>query len=227
MKFRVILDSLYLNGQFINELVANNMSYIITAKELHQKNLFNVFDTSINKVIHSITRDGKEYVYEYVHDLPLNEIDKEILLTVVKYKEINIESNKIIFSSSWATDFKVNESNVEIFTQVARSRGRIENEIFNTLKNQGYDFEHNFGHGNKNLCTNMLTLMLIGFCIDQIQQATNKDFEEALKFCQNKKALWENLNAYYNTHIINSWETLYLALANKVRKIELKDLIHN
>jgi len=31
--------------------------------------------------------------------------------------------------------------------QGARARWRIENETFNTLKNQGYHFEHNFGHG--------------------------------------------------------------------------------
>ena len=98
------------------------MSYIITAKKSHQKNLFNEFDTSVNKVLHSITKDAKECVYEYAHDLHLNESNKDILVTLVKYKEINIENNKITFSSSWDTDFKVNESNVETFTQVARSR---------------------------------------------------------------------------------------------------------
>jgi hypothetical protein len=30
-----------------------------------------------------------------------------------------------------------------------RARWRIENETFNTLKNQGYHFEPNFGHGPK------------------------------------------------------------------------------
>ena len=50
MRLRVILDVLYLNGPFINELVANNMSYIITATESHQKNLFIAFDNSNNKV---------------------------------------------------------------------------------------------------------------------------------------------------------------------------------
>jgi hypothetical protein len=32
-----------------------------------------------------------------------------------------------------------------------RARWKIENETFNTLKNQGYQFEHNFGHGKQNL----------------------------------------------------------------------------
>ena len=35
----------------------------------------------------------------------------------------------------------------------ARARWKIENETFNTLKNQGYHFEHNFGHGHQHLST--------------------------------------------------------------------------
>jgi len=30
-----------------------------------------------------------------------------------------------------------------------RARWKIENETFNTLKNQGYHYEHNFGHGQQ------------------------------------------------------------------------------
>ena len=34
------------------------------------------------------------------------------------------------------------------------TRWKIENETFNTLKNQGYHAEHNFGHGNQYLAYN-------------------------------------------------------------------------
>jgi len=38
------------------------------------------------------------------------------------------------------------------------------------LKNQGYNFEHNYGHGNKYLSTVMAHLMLLAFFVDQILQ---------------------------------------------------------
>ena len=41
----------------------------------------------------------------------------------------------------------------------ARARWKIENETFNTLKNQGYHFEHNFGHGYRHLSTVFAHLM--------------------------------------------------------------------
>ena len=37
---------------------------------------------------------------------------------------------------------------------------KIENETFNTLKNQGYNFEHNYGHGNENLSVFFALLMI-------------------------------------------------------------------
>jgi hypothetical protein len=38
------------------------------------------------------------------------------------------------------------------------------------LKNQGYHFEHNYGHGGRNLATVLALLMMLAFLIDQIQQ---------------------------------------------------------
>ena len=52
---------------------------------------------------------------------------------------------------SWVTDLRVNKGTVYRLMQGARARWRIENETFNTLKNQGYHFEHNFGHGYQHL----------------------------------------------------------------------------
>jgi hypothetical protein len=39
----------------------------------------------------------------------------------------------------------------------------VENEGNNVLKTKGYHFEHNFGHGEENLSTLLLTLLLFAF----------------------------------------------------------------
>ena len=46
----------------------------------------------------------------------------------------------------------------------------IENETFNTLKNQGYNFEHNYGHGEQHLSVVFAMLMMLAFLVDQAQQ---------------------------------------------------------
>src|SRR2546427_9505695 len=44
-----------------------------------------------------------------------------------------------------------------------------ENETFNTLKNQGYNFEHNYGHGEQHLSGVCAVLRMLAFLVDQTQ----------------------------------------------------------
>nr|VFJ61124.1 MAG: hypothetical protein BECKFM1743A_GA0114220_102792 [Candidatus Kentron sp. FM] len=90
-----------------------------------------------------------------------------------------------------------------------RARWKIENETFNTLKNQGYHFEHNFGHGYKHLTTVLMHLMMLAFLIDQIQQLCCPMFRAALTTAQRKIYLWRKLRSRFDLCRIASWEALY------------------
>jgi len=81
---------------------------------------------------------------------------------------------KITATHSWITDLRVTEDNVEKLVKGGRSRWKIENECFNTLKNQGYHLEHNYGHGEKNLSYNFYLLTLLAFYFHQIFELTDK-----------------------------------------------------
>ena len=97
-----------------------------------------------------------------------------------------------------------------------RARWKIENETFNTLKNQGYQFEHNFGHGKKPLSTVLAYLMFIAFLIDQVQQFSCKYFKAALKKCRRRIKLWEKLRGLFLNYFIDNWGHLYTAIINGV-----------
>ena len=47
----------------------------------------------------------------------------------------------------WVTDIELTKDTVEAVMRGGRCRWHIENQTFNTLKNQGYNIEHNYGHG--------------------------------------------------------------------------------
>jgi hypothetical protein len=71
-------------------------------------------------------------------------------------------------------------------------------ETFNSLKNQGYEFEHNFGHGYKNLSVTMAYLMMIAFLFDQLQELSCLHFQKALAERFGKRIrLWEKMKAAY------------------------------
>jgi hypothetical protein len=67
---------------------------------------------------------------------------------------------------SWVTDLIITEENARWLIRGARPRWKIENETFNTLKNQGYHFEHNDGHGEQHLSVAFVMLMMLAFLVD-------------------------------------------------------------
>ena len=95
----------------------------------------------------------------------------------------------------------------------ARARWHIENETFNTLKNQGYCFEHNFGHGERHLSTVFAYLMMLAFLIDQCQQRCCALFQAAQAKAERARYFWGRLRALFLNYECVDWETLYGAIA--------------
>ena len=97
---------------------------------------------------------------------------------------------------------------------IGRSRWKIENEtgrhsVFNTLKNQGYHFEHNYGHGKKYLSTVMAYLMLLAFHNDQLVQRCSKTFQGIWKMTKTKSRLWATLRALFMVKPFRNFKELY------------------
>ncbi len=107
---------------------------------------------------------------------------------------------------SWVKKIKLTEKNVYHVMRAGRSRWCIENETFNTLKKQGYNFEHNYGHGYNNLCSVMTMLMLLAFLIDQVQQLCCSAYQKARKKSGTLIELFEFARSLIKLFV---WESFY------------------
>jgi hypothetical protein len=96
----------------------------------------------------------------------------------------------------------------------ARARWKIENETFNTLKNRGYRFEHNFGHGHRHLSTVLMHLTILAFLIDQIQQRGCRLFQAALAAAKTKSRFWRKLRGLFDSFRIPSRKALVHAIVD-------------
>ena len=105
-----------------------------------------------------------------------------------------------------------------------RARWNIENETFNTLKNQGYQFEHNFGHGYKYLSHVFGLLMFLAFLIDQSQQRCCGLFRSALEQMKRKRYFWERLRSVFIEFYVDSWAALFTWIASR-KGARIKDLL--
>lgn len=221
LKMIVVLDGLYADGMIINLLKALDFRFIITAKEKGLKYLFEFYQASKPEKV--ILKNAKqECHYHFVNKLPLNDTHSNLEVNVLECLEIS-KHKKTRFC--WLTDLPLTEKTVVSIAKGGRARWRIENETFNTLKNQGYQFEHNFGHGNKNLSTVFAYLMFIAFLIDQVQQFCCQYFKAALAAAGRRLYLWNKIRGLFLHYLVDSWEDLYTAVIKKPKGVRLRGLL--
>lgn len=123
---------------------------------------FKCFDKEGSVKTYTINSLNKKQVSKYCNGLFLNNSNRDINTNMLYYEEYDKKTGqRKVFS--WITPLFLSEQTVEKVMKAGRSRWKIENETFNTLKNQDYNFEHNYGHGNNNLCTILMCLMFLVF----------------------------------------------------------------
>lgn len=208
----VIEDALSSNAPHIKELNKYNLHYIIGAKEGDHTFLFNYIESAVKKGLTTelkVEENDVIHQFRFMNKVPLNEINQDLLVNFVEYWQIT-PKNTLHFS--WVTDLWVTEKNVFKIMRGGRARWKIENETFNTLKNQGYQFEHNFGHGYKNLSVVFAMLMMLAFLVDQVQQMESQLFKEAWAKSKSKKNLWESIRALFYGYRFDSMEEILKAV---------------
>jgi hypothetical protein len=155
-------------------------------------------------------RQGKiVHRFLFVNGMPLNESNSEVAVNFVEYWEIRPDKTQHF---SWVTDFTVTALNVMTIMRGGRARWKVENETFNTLKNQGYHFEHNYGHGQNNLSVVLALLMMLAFLVDQVQQRADALFQAVLKKKERLIRLWEQMRALFQTLEFKSMQEVFHAI---------------
>lgn len=208
-------DGLASNAPHIRDLLRLDMHFILGAKPGDHAFLFNrlidAFEDDRVITIAGRVKSGKEprrYEIAYVNQVPLNQSNQDLLVNVLQYFEYD-EAGNVVKQFSWVTDIRITRGNAEDLMRAGRSRWKIENETFNTLKNQGYHFEHNYGHGEENLSVVFAMLMMLAFLVNQVEQACCPLFQAILTKVKSKRALWETIRSHYAHFVFESMQHLY------------------
>jgi hypothetical protein len=96
---------------------------------------------------------------------------------------------------SWVTDLRVSKRNVYQLMRGGRARGKIANETVKTLKNQGDNFKHTYGHGTQHLSVVVATRMMLAFLVDQVQQLCCALCRAVWAKLGSKRLVWERMRA--------------------------------
>ena len=219
LKLIVVEDGLASNAPHVRELQQLNMHFILGAKPGDHPFLFAqviaAFEAGRVTTI-SWTEDDVLCEISFLNDVPLNESNQDVRVNFLQYGEFyaNGEERKW----SWITDLQISRQNAGCLVKGGRCRWKIENETFNTLKNQGYHFEHNYGHGEQNLSVVFAMLMMLAFLVDQVQQLCCPLFRAVWKKAGSKRALWERLRSHFWHFIFQSMRQLYQVILYDLAK---------
>jgi hypothetical protein len=209
----IVEDGLYSKAPHIKLLKTLNMHYIIGAKAGDHTWLYDYVKNTSTESYTYTDEKGYRHDFNYVNDVPLNASNEDVRVNFLSHTEISNKGKVQKFT--WVTDFKLTDKTVYSIMRGGRARWKIENETFNTLKNQGYNFEHNFGHGKKHLSHVFATLMLMAFLIDQIQAMACPLFQAALKKEKRISYLWPRILGIFELTFIENWEVLYKYIAQR------------
>ena len=228
LKVIVVEDALASNAPHIRDLQSLNLRYILGAKPGDHTALFAELALAVKEEratqISSLDAENPQtgHFFKFVNQVPLNKSNPDLLVNVLEYSQI--DKNEKITTFSWVTDIEITEENVYSLMRAGRARWKIENETFNTLKNQDYNLGHNYGLGKKNLSGVFTILMMLAFLIDQAQQLSCWLFQEALAKEESKRSLWEAIRAFFRNYKVDSMETILRAIAHGIDGPTLKEV---
>ena len=211
LKLIVVEDGLASNAPHIRELMGHGMHFILGVKPGDHQFLFDHVDAAFqeDRMTRVSWQKGDLWCeVSFLNGVPLNESNQDLLVNFLDYSESDLEGN-CRKRFSWVTDLQITEKNARWLVRGGRSRWKIENETFNTLKNQGHHFEHNYGHGQKNLSVIFAMLMMLAFLVDQVQQLSCSLFQAVWKKVGSKRALWEQIRSHYWHFTFRSMRHLY------------------
>ena len=148
------------------------------------------------------------------HAAPLNESHPDESVNVPEYWEVHPDGEVQHFSR--ITDFVLTSESVRDIMRGGRARWEIENETFNTLKNQGYNPGHNDGHGERNLSVVLALLMMPAFLVDQVQQMSCPVFQAAWQKMKTECHLREEIRHHFRTLRFDTMAELLEALVRGI-----------
>src|SRR5437867_1214674 len=222
LKFIITEDALSSNAPHIETLHDYGCHYILGVKEGDHAYLFQQVQAAeeAGRVTCYERHDraaGLVHRFRFVNDMPLNGSRTDVRVNFIEYWEVSQDQ---VQHFSWVTDLRVSKRHVYPLMRGGRARWKSENETFNTLKNQGDNFEHNYGHGEQHRSVGCAMLMLLAFLVDQTQQLCCALLQAVWAKLGSKRLLWERMRALLDDYALQSMQQRLATLLYGLKKLQ-------
>lgn len=212
----ITADGLYPNQTFFSICKLNHWSFIVTFKD---GNLPSVWEeviilreiTTDNKYNQTIFRKQKKINrdYTWVNEIPYQGFQLNWIECIETIEAPESEKNNVT-RFVHVTDLKIDRTTAAKISQTGRLRWKIENEGFNTQKNQGYNLKHKFSRTSLIAAKNYYQCIQVAHLINQLLILSTK-FQELLTNKITIKHLWKCMIGFLIHAIIDCNEIIRIS----------------
>jgi hypothetical protein len=212
----ILTDDLHCHQPLCERLLKHKMHFILTCKPDSHKALYEELalleqvDGAIStKVVRKWNGSFHErWAYRWAEHLPLRGDAKTLQVSWCELTISNETTDAQLYHCAWATDYLLNEHLVVEVVASGRSRWKVENEGFNVLKNHGYQFEHNYGHGQQHLSMVLLTLLILAFLFHSVLDLSCLMYQAVRHELATRRTFFNDLRALTRYLYFANWQQL-------------------
>ena len=211
-------DDLYSHQPMCADVLAAGGSFIFGCKPSSHKTLTeyrNGVDIDSASETIGVGAAKRIHRYQWMEGVPLRD-GKDALLVNWLEVEIAKPNGKVTYRNSFVTDLAVTRKTVAVIAACGRARWKIENETFNVLKNNGYNLEHNFGHGKDTLASLLVALNLLAFAMHNACDLAEHRWQMAREKLGARSRLFAHLWSITAYHVFPSWASLMRTICSGV-----------
>ena len=153
-------------------------------------------------------------IYRWLSAVPMRATDDALIVNWFSIEILNGKGKRTYYNS-FVTDLPVTTGTGTVAELAAcgRARWKIENETFNVLKTNGYNLEHNFGHGRETLASVLVTLNLLAFAFHTAARLAVLAWREAVIARGATYRFFEHLRTVTAYVVFETWDQLLRSIA--------------
>jgi len=206
----VLGDDLYSHEPFCLGLLRSHMNFILVCKPESHKTIYE-WVKGITTVYVEDRFDGKThqiYTYNYVEGVPLRDGEDSLLVNFIEITVTDRKSGRKLYHNAFITTHPLTEKTLPTIVDCGRARWKIENENNNVLKRQGYNLEHNFGHGKKQLASLLAVMNVLAFLFHTMLEYMDKKYQLLRQVIGARKTFFNDMRALLKHVCCRSFESL-------------------
>lgn len=220
----ILTDDLHSHQPLCELLRENKLHFILTCKPQSHETLYQELEllTKVKEAhqTHTVRRwTGRRYEqwrYHWVNQLPLRAGAGALRVNWLEVTVVREDTGEQVYHNAWITSHELTTETVTDVADAGRARWKVENEGFNVLKNQGYAFEHNFGHGEQYLSAGLLTLLFLAFLFHSVLHLTCATYAAIRKTVGARRNFFDHLRALTTFLYFDGWEEMVAFMARKL-----------